>query len=588
MIGYAQSGSYTEECSVCSPIVEVTASAGNQTVYLQVGRERNKIGEGLSEVLAVQVCKEVLQNKLSALCTNQTYSSSEFINFIRLFSSKAIGALYHPPVLSNPVLTATVELTAPLYLGLINTPKGNFVISLLGQPTPVDIFYRPADTGKYLFNVAAFRDNPTLKANLPGILFLKEKIAGIKFPALYLLYNDRNTYEILSADSNGIATTLGDSLAGETGDKIKLQGYEAKIMVRGVRLNVTPIKDTLETTTVLTDKPAATKPFIQLKDGAPAGGKPEAVADSTKAKDSAGACITILTAANFDFTGKLSTSYLGLFNVFAPNIAHSKFGFNFGIERINYSTASINGNDSSQTEYFAQNFLLNPLDVNRQLNTINAGAKYLQQYNQYTFNASNTVWSFYLDPVWKLLSLNPRDARMGLYAHVHGELLINQFTKTANVKKLYQNPDTLTAGNIMSDNGFYWVAKNPIVANYNFISAYFGVGATLFTNLYDDKSQFFCQGTIGFANHTPDFTKLNDPTILLNANGTFPVDDILSAKTKAFYLLRTNFIQNLSAKSQLVVGFLVRGNFTDLNCQYAAFLGLNLDVQAIAKLITGN
>jgi hypothetical protein len=321
--------------------------------------------------------------------------------------------------------------------------------------------------------------------------------------------------------------------------------------------------------------------------------KPEIIAGTEATPDSSAISpdgnINILTAANFDFTGKLSASYLGLFNVFAPNIANTKFGFNFGIEKISYSATNINGNDSNQVEYFPQNFLLNPLAVNRQSNTINAGARYLQQYNQYTFTSSNRVWSFYLAPLWRLIRLDQKDGRMGLFAHFHTELLINQWTRTASVRNLYQNPDTLTvAGNSTPAAGFYWVAKNPIVANYNFISGYFGAGLTLFTNLYDGKSLFFCQGTLGYANHTPDFSRLTDPTLLLNANGTYSGNDVVSPKTKAFYLLRTNFIQELSTKSQLVIGFLIRGNFADVNCQYAAFVGLNLDLQAIAKLITGN
>jgi hypothetical protein len=298
--------------------------------------------------------------------------------------------------------------------------------------------------------------------------------------------------------------------------------------------------------------------------------------------------VTLLAAANFDFTGKLSTSFLGLFNVFAPNVIKKKYGFDFGIEKINYSTSNINGNDSNQVEFFNQNYLLNPLSVNQVSGTIKPGAKYVQQYNQYTYSSSNRVWSFYVDPLYRISDLGQNDLRKGLFAHFHAELLINQWTRTANIKTLYQSPDTMTTSGNTPTKGYYWVAKNPIVANYNFISAYFGAGLTLLTNLYDTKSAFFCQGTLGWANHTPDFDKLNDPNQLLYANGTYSNDSILNSKTKGFFLLRMNFTQELSSKSQLIIGLHLRGNFSDLNCQYAAFLGLNLDLEAIAKLVTGN
>src|SRR5580704_4024473 len=193
--------------------------------------------------------------------------------------------------------------------------------------------------------------------------------------------------------------------------------------------------------------------------------------------------ITFLNAANFDFSGKLSTTYMGIFKLFAPNINKSNWGFIAGIEKINYSAGNINGNDSTQTEYFIQNFLLNPINhvtidpvTGTYTNYIQPGARYLQQYNQYSYKTSNTVWSFYAEPMYRLPFLKgSKDDRQGFYVHLHAELLENEWTKTVNIKNLYQNPDTLVViSNTQSQEGFYWVANNPITSNYNFLTGYFG------------------------------------------------------------------------------------------------------------------
>jgi hypothetical protein len=58
-------------------------------------------------------------------------------------------------------------------------------------------------------------------------------------------------------------------------------------------------------------------------------------------------------------------------------------------------------------------------------------------------------------------------------------------------------------------------------------------------------------------------------------------------KTEAFLLVRADFIQTLTSKSSLIVGMVIRAIIPTVTPQYAAFVGLNLDLNAIAGLITG-
>lgn len=512
---FSQKARYQGTCTLCQLDRTLVVKLKYGVLSLKVGRWHFKtvLGANVSEKQAVSVCMKALSGKLGKLCRKTNYSPVEFVNFVSLFSSKAIRSVYHPSDVP-PELVGSTPVTESSYFGLIRASDGHIIISLLGRSKTDSLFYWNSDSGKYIYNYATINNDALVHSNSETL------------------------------------THLGDSLKSRNDP-------------------------------VLPALPVV--PAIQ----------PDTVKDTTAKKDTAtdppNLNVTLLNAANFDFTGKLSTSYLGLLNIFAPNvIPHTKLGFNFGIEKVNYGTTNINGNDSNQVQYFHQNFLLNPLQVNTDGNTINAGAKYLQQYNQYSFTSSNVVWSFYLDPLWQICQWSNKYPQQGLYAHVHGELLLNQWTRTATMKNLYQNPDTLVTSGTTTTKGFYWVAKNPIVANYNFISAYFGAGLTLLTRLFNEKSFFYCQGTIGKANNTPDFTKLNDPTSLLNANGTYSSDSIVNNRSRAFYLLRTSYIQALSVNSQIVIGFHVRGNFGDLNCQYAAYVGLNLDLTAVSKLITGN
>jgi hypothetical protein len=308
---------------------------------------------------------------------------------------------------------------------------------------------------------------------------------------------------------------------------------------------------------------------------------------------------TFLNAANFDFSGKLQTSYLGMLNLFSPKAFGQRFGFIAGIEKINYANGIL-GNDTAQTEYFTQNYV-RPQDwINNtgSRDSVRSGATYQHEFNQCVFKSSNTAWSFYTEPIWKIVPLDkyPSDHNLGIYLHLHGEMMLNVWSRTQTETNLTDTALVYTPNggpnNVWGNQIIRVQSTAPVVANKTIFTGLFGIGPTFFVNPFhnlkkDSSSRFFFQTTIGVAIDAPNFSALTNQSYPLAPNGTYEVATTYS-KLKAFYLLKAHFIHNLSSNTQLIVGFLVRDLLPSQNPQYAAFIGLNVSVVGLLKLITGS
>jgi hypothetical protein len=116
--------------------------------------------------------------------------------------------------------------------------------------------------------------------------------------------------------------------------------------------------------------------------------------------------LTFLNAYNFDFYGKLTSNYVGVFNLYEPardrdertkdlrilgfKLADSgtnrwRWGFNTGLMKINYGL----GDNSPSDRYQYENALIHALD------SVVPGKKYLRQFNKYSSSITNSAWSFY-------------------------------------------------------------------------------------------------------------------------------------------------------------------------------------------------
>jgi hypothetical protein len=309
--------------------------------------------------------------------------------------------------------------------------------------------------------------------------------------------------------------------------------------------------------------------------------------------DSSNLDITYLNAFNFDFSGNTSPSYLGLFNVFAPTtrlFKNKKWGFMAGIEKINYSNGNINGNDSNQIEYFVQN-LVNRFDATKNMNnnnyTVRDSASYSKQYNEYTYSSKNTVWSFYFEPTYRLTHYDPSDPKAGLYLHLHFELLVNDWSRTANIQNIQDTALVNAGSNTLTPNSkLLFVSPTQIVSNYNFLTGCFGAGFTFYCSPFKSKKiHFLFQPTFGMAVNAPDFNLIDNPENPPAPNGTFS-GSVTDSYLSAFYLIRSSFIETFSSSIQFVLGINIRGQFPSNNPQYAAYAGVNLDLMSLEKLFT--
>jgi hypothetical protein len=308
--------------------------------------------------------------------------------------------------------------------------------------------------------------------------------------------------------------------------------------------------------------------------------------DGEKQKDSKPVWnnITFLNAANFDFTDNITGTYLAKLNIFSPDIKGSPFGFNAGILRSKFQYK-----DSSNSIYNFDNKLIHPLD------SIKTGTKFLRQYNKYTTTRANTVWSFYVQPMLRIVSWPERKDRKwepnsilpnGIYFHIHGELLVSKVNVTTNIETLQQDTSIIDAS---KDIRYITYQPNPLIFDRTYLNGYFGAGLTFNLDPFNNgNSRFLFQFTFGGTTDYPNWANRDISsstlTILQTRGGTVLVSPG-SDKKKWFYLVRSEFAQMLSNNAELIVGFDTRG-LGKYNPLYSTYIGLNVNLDALAKIIS--
>lgn len=291
--------------------------------------------------------------------------------------------------------------------------------------------------------------------------------------------------------------------------------------------------------------------------------------------------ITYLNAYNVEFgDAHVSNNYVGHFNIFAPSFCSispkgesHRWGFNAGIMKINFFVADSLAN-SSETS-ITENVKINPFDPT------DPGTKYLHEINRYETKSKLTDWSFYVQPLFRLSS---QAMKNNFYFHLHAELLASAYTTTTTIKNIYR--DTLTMGA-----GFSEVMRTNVfgtsTSRYNkFLSEYFGGGLTFDLHPWN-KGAFFVQSTLGYATqhitYSPDNSN-RDKTAVPNVG--------VSHAGRGFYMLRASYSHSLgkedaasSGGSSIVIGFDSRNFFGKSAPKYAAYLGFNLGVEKVIKII---
>jgi hypothetical protein len=272
-----------------------------------------------------------------------------------------------------------------------------------------------------------------------------------------------------------------------------------------------------------------------------------------------------LNAFNFDFgnTGSQS-NYVGHLNVYRPDL-QSRWGVNAGIMKVNYTQ-----DDSTINErHVIENVLINPYEE------LKDNSKYLKQINSYKTKRTNTVWSLYVQPLYRLT--NP-DIKSAVYAHGHLELLPTKWSSKTTITNIRQDTATylpspsFVARTILSTTSSYTI---------NGVYGYFGFGFTFDLQLWE-KAKFFIQPTIGTTSNFPQ------PASIDINSSTFPDHKNPERdKWSSFYLVRAYFTQEINDNSKIVIGTDIRGMFPLYAPLYAAYVGLNLSLDKVLELIKG-
>lgn len=295
--------------------------------------------------------------------------------------------------------------------------------------------------------------------------------------------------------------------------------------------------------------------------------------------------LTYLNAANFNFNDKLGSTYLGKLNIFSEPKRPNGWGFISGIMRTKF-----NYNDSTNNFYAYENRLINPLD------SALHGDKYLREFNKYSSSRSNTVWSFYFQPLFCLNQWYDNDKNDGLangiYLHAHAELLVNKTSVTTTIQNIQRDTSLVDSSKDVAYSRFQ---INPITSNRSFLNGYFGLGITMNVDPFrKGKSRFFFQTTFGKTNSSPNWTVQDIESTSVNPtrvpsvtrSGTVVVPQYRTLDSKWFYLVRAEFSQILSSNSQLMIGTDIRGLLPNYNPLYATYVGLNVNLDAVAKLLS--
>jgi hypothetical protein len=287
--------------------------------------------------------------------------------------------------------------------------------------------------------------------------------------------------------------------------------------------------------------------------------------------------IMYLNAYNFDFNSTLKSNYLGHFNVLLPPKKRYSWGVNLGIMKINY-----NNNFNDDSLFAIQNVLINPLD------SIKPGIKYIKEFNKYKSTYENTGWSIYIQPMIQINSNNTNK----IYLHGHLDLFINQWSVNTNVTNIQKDTVKIDSNNTR---GGYFYAPSNFTSKRNLYNGYFGAGVTFDLSPWESSS-LFIQATIGWTTNFPQSSSVADLVNTANKPNNGPASKSLrsgasysqinsSKHGSIFHLTRVYFKQDISSASTLVIGADIRGIFPEYNPLYAVYVGLNLDLTVLAKLL---
>ncbi len=289
-------------------------------------------------------------------------------------------------------------------------------------------------------------------------------------------------------------------------------------------------------------------------------------------------CITYLNGVNFDFDKKTNSNYVGIFNVFCPELKSwpgesRKFrygwGFNVGLMKTNYAKA---GDSINNTSYFSENTLLNPLD------SVKNGKKYLRQYNRLDGVTKNTTFSVFGQPMTGVFLEN----KFKLLVHGHFEFLVSKWVTTSTITNLQQDTAIFNGSEDKPTavNRFAKSTSDPLItgSTITYLSLYTGWGLTCVISPWKGSTVFAQYSTgkvVDFGQSKP-------------SNQSIP-EDTEKNKEYGFFLTRASIKQSLTSKVDVILGTEIRGLFSLKNGYsngpvYACYAGVLIQTDALKDI----
>ncbi|MBK8622614.1 MAG: hypothetical protein IPN79_12880 [Saprospiraceae bacterium] len=286
--------------------------------------------------------------------------------------------------------------------------------------------------------------------------------------------------------------------------------------------------------------------------------------------------VTLLTAFSFDFDNTVTPNYYAKLNLDHKR-KDKRFAFLTGITRTKFSFE-----DTTNHKYMMDNVLLSPFKTS-------IGDKALRKFHKYTSTRTVKAYSFYFQPSWKL---GNKSTCEGIYLQAHLELLVNRASIRTNLSTL--GTDTIE---ILDSDGapenFSFLESNILERDFTTAGGYFGAGIYLKYNLFNEKNKFFFQNVYGIATEGILWTSkeleskslhLNSPKGLNSSTDNFSTENF-TFKNRGFYFFRSEYRYSHSEDAQLMVGFESRGLLLSEPPLHSAYVGLNVSVSGLLKLV---
>jgi hypothetical protein len=270
--------------------------------------------------------------------------------------------------------------------------------------------------------------------------------------------------------------------------------------------------------------------------------------------------VEVFTGGNLDFFNELKFQNIGgEFVLNANNIAGEKnhrLGFFFGVS--NFRTFSL---DSSNRNVRVQNIRT---DTGKY---ISGQTSYLKRTLVDHRKTTNTQWSYYLNPTYRLNAV--KEDMFNIYLSLRLEAL----RVSTTTSYLTDTVGTETTNTPLGNSAIFQSGKGFLLQNVTNVrtEGYFSIGTPMF--LRSETLRVYLDPNLGIATH-----KIIRYTSNAAVNGLI---ESVTNQLKCFYLFRVRIVQQVSTDLNIVLGGEVRGLLPSNDPTINAYLGISIPLSGL-------